>query len=38
MLIDARGHFLSVDEFPWFKQAPVEVITRVERPAPGHLR
>jgi hypothetical protein len=37
MLIDGREHFLPFDKFPWFKQATVEAILRLERPTPGHL-
>jgi hypothetical protein len=33
----ARTHELSED-FPWFKQATVDTILRLDRPAPGHLR
>ena len=28
---------LSFDQFPWFRQATIEQITNVERPAPRHL-
>jgi hypothetical protein len=37
MLIDGDELFLPFDEFPWFKQATVEPILRLERPSPGHL-
>jgi hypothetical protein len=37
MLIDGRELFLPFDEFPWFKQATVDAILRLERPTPGHL-
>jgi hypothetical protein len=37
LLVDGRELFLSFTEFPWFKQAPVEAILRLERPAAGHL-
>jgi hypothetical protein len=37
MLIDGRELFLPFDEFPWFKQATVDMILRLERPTPGHL-
>jgi hypothetical protein len=37
MLIDGDELFLPFDEFPWFKQATVEAILRLERPSPGHL-
>lgn len=38
MLIDGRELFLAFGDFPWFKQATVEQLLRLERPAPGHLR
>jgi len=38
ILVDSRELFLPFDEFPWFKQATVEAILRLERPTPGHLR
>lgn len=37
LLLDGRELFLPFDEFPWFRQAAVDGITRLERPAPGHL-
>jgi hypothetical protein len=38
LLVDDRELFLPFTEFPWFKQAPVEAILHLQRPAPGHLR
>lgn len=29
--------FLSYDQFPWFKDAPVGKIINVEEPSPGHF-
>lgn len=37
LLLDGRELFLSFEEFPWFKRAPVEAILRLERPHPDHL-
>lgn len=37
LLLDNRELFLPFEEFPWFRQAPVEAILRVERPRPHHL-
>lgn len=37
MLIDGRELFVAFEEFPWFKQATVEGILRLERPTPEHL-
>jgi hypothetical protein len=36
LLLDGRELFLPFKNFPWFKQATVEAILRLERPAPGH--
>lgn len=38
LLVDGRELLLSFEEFPWFKQAPVESILKLERPMQGHLR
>ena len=38
MLVDGRELFLPFEEFPWFKQATVEAVLRLERPTTGHLR
>jgi len=37
LLLDGRELFLPFEEFPWFKQAPVDAILRLERPTPRHL-
>ena len=37
LLLDGRELFLPFEDFPWFSQASVEAIIRLERPAPGHL-
>jgi hypothetical protein len=37
LLLDGGEFFLPFEEFPWFKQAPVESILRLERPRAGHL-
>jgi len=29
--------FLSFADFPWFKEAPIDQLTEVELPNPGHL-
>ena len=29
--------FIPYEEFPWFKNAPVGKILKVEEPSPGHL-
>ena len=35
----ARGteHFLSYEEYPWFKEKSVSQIANVEEPSPGHF-
>ena len=38
LLLDGRELFLSFDHFPWFKQATVDSILNLERPAPHHVR
>ncbi len=35
LLVEGRELFLPFEEFPWFKQAPIDAILRLERPAPG---
>ena len=37
LLADGRELFLSFDDFPWFKDAPVGKIINVEQPATGHV-
>lgn len=37
LLVEGRELFLPFDEFPWFKQATVDAIVRLEQPAPDHL-
>ncbi len=37
ILLDDRELFLAFEEFPWFRDAPVGAILRVERPQPHHL-
>jgi hypothetical protein len=37
LLLDGRELFLPFEDFPWFKQATVAAILRLERPVPGHL-
>ena len=37
MLGGDREFFLSYDDFPWFKDAPVGKILNVREPAPGHF-
>ncbi len=37
LFLDDRELFLPFEEFPWFQNAPVGAILRVERPHPHHL-
>ncbi len=38
LLVDGQEHFLTFEDFPWFKEAPIGKILNVEIPAPGHVR
>jgi hypothetical protein len=37
LLAGDRELFMSYEDFPWFKEAPVGKIINVEEPAPGHF-
>jgi uncharacterized protein DUF2442 len=37
VLLDTRELFLSFDLFPWFREAPIGKVIRVERPSAEHL-
>lgn len=37
VLVDERERFVPFAEFPWFAQATIAEISKVERPAPHHL-
>ena len=37
LLAGDREFFMSYDNFPWFKDAPVGKILNVEEPRPGHF-
>jgi hypothetical protein len=37
LFVGERELFVSFHDFPWFKDAPVSAITRVELPSPHHL-
>ena len=36
LLAHGRELFMAYDDFPWFKDAPVGKILRVEEPVPNH--
>jgi hypothetical protein len=38
IMLDERERFLSFAAFPWFREATIGELTKVERCAPGHLR
>jgi hypothetical protein len=38
IIADGTGHFLSFDEFPWFRKATIEQILEVELHQDDHLR
>lgn len=37
LVIDRREFFLPFEDFPWFREASVAAIRRIERPQPDHL-
>jgi len=37
ILVSGRELFLSFEEFPWFQEAAVSAVMRVELPQPHHL-
>ena len=38
LLANGQELFLSYDDFPWFKDAPIGKVLNVERVAEGHFR
>jgi hypothetical protein len=37
LALDSEELFVPFSEFPWFQQASIGQLNRVERPHPGHL-
>lgn len=37
LLVDDREHYLPFDAFPWFRDATIGQLSRVERPTREHL-
>jgi Protein of unknown function (DUF2442) len=37
LLVDEEELFLPFDEFPWFKEAPISAVLKVERQVKEHL-
>ena len=38
LLVDERELYLPFEAFPWFKEATIAQLARIERPADDHLR
>ena len=37
LLLEDKEHFLSFEQFPWFRDAPIGQLVNVERPSAHHL-
>jgi hypothetical protein len=37
LLAGGHEYFLSYEDFPWFREARIGQVLRVEQPAPGHF-
>ena len=37
LLSGGHEHFLSYDEFPWFREAPIGKVLNIEEVSPGHF-
>ena len=37
LLSEGREYFLSYDDFPWFKDAPIGKVLNIEDASPGHF-
>jgi hypothetical protein len=38
LLVDGRERYLPFDQFPWFRDASIAQLARIERPVADHLR
>ena len=38
VLVDDRELYLPFDRFPWFREASIAALSRIERPSARHLR
>ena len=38
LMVDERELFLPFDQFPWFRDATIAQLSRIERSSHGHLR
>ena len=37
LLAEDKEYFMSYEDFPWFKNAPIGSVLKVEEPSPGHF-
>jgi hypothetical protein len=37
MLARGKEFFMSFEDFPWFRDAPIGKVVHVEEPVPGHF-
>jgi len=37
LLVRSEELFMPFDDFPWFQDASVDALSRIEEPAPGHF-
>lgn len=37
LLVDGHEHHLAFDDFPWFRNATIAQLSRIDRPEPQHL-
>jgi hypothetical protein len=37
LLVKGRELFMAYDDFPWFKDASVSKVTKVQQPSPSHF-
>jgi len=37
LLSEGHEHFLSYDNFPWFKEASIDKVINIEEVSPGHF-
>ena len=37
LLVDGQERYLRFDDFPWFRDATISQLSRIERPQPHHL-
>ncbi len=37
VLVDQKEYYLAFEHFPWFRDATIRQLARIERPSPQHL-